>query len=370
MNRSTFLKSLFIILDILLIFACEKFEYNNNNILLPVSDGDSYIFSEIKIDSLTDISPLKSSRFEILDNSKIIAEENVGDKISAESDSGISDGENININYNVENNVIVPKDYKSMAALSILYLFDQAVEFYENNIALDLSDLGTIKIHYAPVISFSDSSISGEFTAFGNAAFVFSDNSFMVFKSGKGEEIPLAINQGVITHEFTHYIISKYVSEEEDYTKFMNFNALHEGLSDFFAVLHTGETNYITPSLPDESEKRGLPVDWIYEEVEMKANELGASDFPAYVIGSVIASALFEAQQTINSTGYEIGQLIIGSLSLLGKSLAANDSYDYPLYTYFEILAGSSGTNLNALCTSFKKWFASIYADISSCEGI
>ena len=88
--------------------------------------------------------------------------------------------------------------------LGTYYTYENVIAYWRQNLGLDLSDFGKLRLFHAPRIKAESQGIS--ITQKLNAAFFPGPRDFLLFRTSSYESIPLNINFGVMAHEFGHAI--------------------------------------------------------------------------------------------------------------------------------------------------------------------
>ena len=341
---------------------------------IVVTDESGYTFKEVEISSLTDISSVSGSYVELKGGAELDLQENLEEIVKSSDPENIyaDKGEKLKINYIVENDIIVPKDFQSLAALTIYYNYETVFKFWEKYFELDVPTFGKLTIYNNPKLTINTGGVNATIETKVNAAFVPGTRDFWFFKKSKRAKIPLKMNLGVLAHEFSHAIFDDIFAERrvESYstTSFISekrLNAINEGVADYYAYMVTGRVTDFAFSFPSIANERQMPVSWTLSDISdpSRINLICQGDF--YCFGSILASSLYEIASTL-STKYEnsrveVGKKLYEALSSASFKLTWETEKDSGNFLYshllVEILQLTPEADKNAYCSSFIKWF-------------
>jgi hypothetical protein len=240
-------------------------------------------------------------------------------------------GESINLDYEVKDGIVIPRNFDSMSMLTAYYHFEKIFTFWQQNFDLSLEKFSKTRIFIDPKIEVNQDGVSASGTLKINAAFIPGPRDFWLFKTSPIEKIPLKMNLGVLAHEFTHSIFDLYFAEKdpsfydsEDTNSSYILSAINEGLADYFSWVVTGDTDEFNNSLDAFKKNRTLPVEWTIKDVVTKregskSSEQGTQQCEGsfYCEGSVLASALYEISFLEGNTPVSVGKIVLTSLSAL-----------------------------------------------------
>lgn len=273
----------------------------------------------------------------------------------------IESGKTIKLDYEVKSGVIYPKNFDSMALLSLYYNFERTFKFCQENLGLTLEQFGISRIFYAPRMRASSEGTTLEGTMKINAAFLPGLRDFWFFKTSKLEDVPIAMNFGVLAHEFGHSIFDIKFAKKEPafYNTGLSSNedelsGINEGIADFFSFVVTNSTSEFAASLASAAKERTLPVSWTYSTL---GSASCAGSF--YCKGSILASALYEISTTGNRKPSDVGKIVYQAMEDFRtdwQNEKESSLFDYNYFIY-RIVAQVSGTEKTDYCQIFQKWF-------------
>lgn len=212
-----------------------------------------------------------------------------------------------------DGDLVVPEDFDSFAMASIYYNVDQAASFFAD-LGVDDKTLGQIPVYYDPVFEVIEAN---------GKADIWRDNAFFVAMSKESnaifvlpfelfEWVPLALNVGVMTHEYTHAVFNELVLDVNPLLNAAasvataNFvSSINEGLADFMAVTLTGDPDYMNHSIPRGffSSQASASLSDITRDashfliytssMDKAARTSFANEYDPYVMGAFFASYLY-----------------------------------------------------------------------------
>lgn len=176
-----------------------------------------------------------------------------------------------------------------------------------------------------------------------NAAYFPLLDSFLILPFEFYPTVPLAMNGGVMAHEYSHGVWGCIIEDSAPIAR-LEFSvgekgarqliALNEGLADQFGAQVTGDPNFISGSIPEASLARNLSTSRLYT-TEMDESALTGDDFDPYALGAVLASALWSIREDALDPR-SVGAVVIRSLERLRARLealvAAGQAFDIDIY--------------------------------------
>jgi len=324
---------------------------------------DGYRLQTVSIASLENPDNLGNTLVDFLGNAALDGEAEIDEIIdpSKKDSIYIDKGQPIRLDYQGRNGVIHPRNFDSMALLSLLYNYEKTMTFWQEQMDLSFDDFGKLRLFYAPRIKVRGRMGTIENTSKVNAAFLPGPRDLLFFRTARIEEIPINMNLGVLAHEFSHAIFD-YRFADKDATVYMlgsernqdELRGINEGIADYFSYIVTNRVEDFGDSLSVLGKYRTLPVAWSY-------SELSGSDCPEspYCKGSILASALFDIAAADGQSPVDVAKIVYDALPLLRTSWLehANDiDFDYH-YLIKHIISLAPAEAKNTYCESFKRWF-------------
>jgi hypothetical protein len=308
-------------------------------------------------------------------------------------DSILKSCHDANLNYDVSKGVATALDYDSLSVFTLLYNYETILNWYAVNFGLDPDEYNGFKIVYAPTEVEGAGGLVRKSKEKTNASYLEGHKVFVINKAGTIELLPLSMNVGIITHEFTHSIIDLKVmqrkKEELSRAGLDNFEALHEGFADFFALVFTSDPKVFTKTVKGHT-SREYPVSFNYDDYTDHEKCDGETQ---YCLGSVIASSLYDVHLNNKDISLmEIARLVYSSFDNIKEKWFAADKIDNADVILSRLhFNGISETHssfeltdlLNAItaklpdngrkklyCQSYSKWFARIKDNIDECKSL
>jgi hypothetical protein len=220
-----------------------------------------------------------------------------------------------------DDGVFWPVDFHTWNLVSAYYNFEQAYEFF--GALFTAAGQAKAQLANARIFYFPEMIITADHPTEpvkDNALFFSPIRGIAVLPFDVLQQIPLSINPGVMTHEYSHRVFNIRVYRGESVPNVIAswsagngglglnlIRSLDEGMADFFAYGQTCQSaagcnaQFMASSLPaQESEARDLTVPRCLTQSLYDAliTALGSqfSDFGLqYVVGTVFANALYEA---------------------------------------------------------------------------
>ncbi|MBN2803738.1 MAG: hypothetical protein JXR91_11635 [Deltaproteobacteria bacterium] len=279
------------------------------NILVYDLKSDSYKFDVVQIDTINDLDKLEGEVTSLMGGTAMtlnyvdlyISWQRVGRPVA--------------FGYSKSDSVIYPEDFNSLAMISTYYNIENTTLFFEN-IGMKQGLIGHLETYYQPeIIEVYLNPITQKIEKSKGVdnAFYLSiskeDRAFYVLPFRDIKTLPLSMNLGVITHEYTHSVFDILVYDKMDSNvvgtsdSSVNYlSALNEGFADIMAVANTGDPDYMTHSLADTSGARDASDLILYKKsFDMNAMFNTGIYFDPYEIGSFVSSIFYGLEMKIDN---------------------------------------------------------------------
>jgi hypothetical protein len=358
------ISSLFVAILFLLICSCGERPSPDLPLKARIvtSTAAGYQYRDVTIETLSNLDQVDGTYARVLSNASIDANAEISEVTTSGINSIFIDrGTPPSLEYSLDGDVIVARNFVTLEILSLYYSFEQTVKFWVNNMNLDIDDFGKSTLYHAPVARSETSSASAGLIIKINAAYLPSDNIFLLFQTSALEMIPMNINFGVLAHEFGHAIFD-YKFAERDITAYSTdltesddiLSAINEGLSDFFSYMVSNRLQELNASLEIFEKERQLPVSWTYSTLKTSGC---TGDY--YCEGSILASALYEISEFANHTPTSVGTAVYNSLDKFRLDWdESKESLGFDFHFLINrILTELPDSDKSAYCTVFSKWF-------------
>jgi len=213
-----------------------------------------------------------------------------------------------------------PADFHSQNMVTTYYNFERAFTFY-SSLGWTQAQAGTPKVYYFP--KYIETAISKD-PLTDNAAFFAVLGGFMILPFSQLQEVPLPMNEGIIGHEYSHFMVNTRVYDRQAIPSIYGdwgglssgtpapaanlLKSLDEGFADLFG---TGVTcfpdygpscdpNFIAASIRDAATARNLAGIHCFDQT--LSAHLTGDDLPTftggsheYQLGTVLASSVWRA---------------------------------------------------------------------------
>ncbi len=354
------------------------------------SGGAEYELKEKQFRTLTNFNELDGTYLTIRRGGALTIREINGSIVQSENFTG---GESPGLRYNVKSGAAIPLDYSTLAMLSAYYQIDEIYSTLEEKTGLAPSTLQAIIPGGKHVMLFEpEIKITGKGSdiALGmklNAAFSPSDKKFLLFQRSPIENVPLAANFQVLTHEFGHFVFdySFFNGKFEATNRWgseWTMRGVNEGFADFISWSFTNSTDILRSSINIKTiadERDFGKTTFTFEDLAGLDPTACSGQF--YCIGSLFARSLVQTQTALQATvtKKEMATAVIDTLKLCQADMTAMDVAIMPVentnadqlsvdaqYTRNGQIAGGflrafvlrAPANLKSeLCTAFKNNF-------------
>ena len=351
----------------LLVYSCSKTKANYPyKARILVSTGTGYQMETVTFNTLTNLERMDGSLGKIIGNATLDINQEQEVLVGANPDEiYLNIGQDVSLDYTVEDDVIHPLSFDSMAMLSMYYNFEKVLEYWRDNLNLDLADFGKRRLFYDPDIAASSTfgSISGTIKL--NAAFLPGVRDFWFFKTSPLEKVPFKMNLAILAHEFSHgvfdYIFAgpdaSFYDSESQMASFQ-LSGINEGVADYNAWMVTGREDEFVESLEQFAKERVLPVSWNSKDLIDGGEQICTGSY--YCKGSVLASALYEVANQDSFDPIKVGTTVytaIRNFRTDWQDHKNEDSFDYHYFLIQVINAAANTSDKLAYCEAFKVRF-------------
>lgn len=285
------------------------------------TESGQWTVGERVLKTLENPDTLRGSDFEILSGRTLSIDSSVGSLITGR----ITGSENRNaIRYDVKNGTIVARDTTTLLMFSGFHAFEQVFEQVEATTGEKLSDLkgtvgGRYQVLFEPTLEVNEPGVEARLSLKMNAAFNSQSDNFILFRRSAFEQIPLAANLKVISHEFGHALFKRSFFNQKQETCAKTDDAgvelrmkeklfdgrwsvehaisgFNEGYSDFVSYVMTGETNPLVGSFGNSEDQTVQSRSLTGKEftfAQLDGNLICPASF--YCIGTLFARSLYKA---------------------------------------------------------------------------
>ncbi len=319
---------------------------------IPIDNGSGkYVQSTVELKSVTSLSKMEGSAAVIKDRGSFKFFQGTD---SVESDPGYTP----NAKFILSSGVYIPQDPESLLLTTTMAHFEKLKDFYDLRNSTSL-----MKFPQNVMVQVDSSSIERLTGPSAHNAFFIPGLSLFVFNLGGADSIPVAMNSGVIAHEYFHSVfasLSKFASQQREVWRGNGMNigndqinlylndacknsaingnvtstqikmsqkfvidSINEGMADYFAYEYTGNPGWILATLP-RAENRNLATPkilecgiedqkkWMVYESQYKSGNL------THEVGSIFAHFLYLTSQARKSHG-DLNGTILQVLKFISK---------------------------------------------------
>ncbi len=294
---------------------------------LVLSSNGSYTPKEVQLSTITDIYRMEGAVANLIGGARIRSDSNDPELQNATTEEAFGlamikgAGRSVTANYIAYGDVLWPADFHTWNMVTAYYNFENAFKYFQGTGVL-LAEIGDpITLYYFPEFVLADSSPEA---LKDNALFFPPVNAFMVLPFDELQRAPLAINAGIMAHEYSHLIFNRKVYGGQRLPEALLtwsaggsspganlLKALDEGLADYHGfgatcASPTGcDTRFLRTSFDDAfSNDRDLAkadrcMDiFLREQLEQSNLSVFGGAALEYRLGAILASALYQAGQS------------------------------------------------------------------------
>ena len=354
-------------------------------------EKDAYRLRAVEIETLKDINRLEGRATSLIGGAKIEI------NFIKQMMSWDKPGRHVAFRAIKSDGVYIPEDFDSLAMVSIYYNMEHAMLFFES-LGMPHNLSGQLNTYYWPdlTITEKDGNVADTYTMEDNAFYMYTtqnDRNFYVFPYKKYEWLPMGMNLGIMTHEYTHSVFDSLVVDPTRNTVGANMEnssknflyGLNEGCADFMAFASTADPDFMLHSI------RKNTASSIYKEIVRDCSDITQYDksfdssarssavkkFYPYDIGSFFASTLYEIAQKVDASEGNTSQIpskharqivaktLYRTLENLGNTLTV----DFELWDFFNLFVSQTiDDNIKkATCDTLEKQYAMYYSEIVGC---
>jgi hypothetical protein len=294
------------------------------------SKGTGYAPEEVVLSTVTDIVSMEGAVAKMIGGASIRVDSEDPELLNAPTEEAFGEamlkgaGSSVKASYIDHDGVLWPADFHTWNIVTAYYNFEKAFEYFQTVGKLTLADIGEpTTVYYFPEFILKDSSPD---PLRDNALFYPPVKALMVLPFEELQAAPLAINSGVIAHEYSHLIFNKRVYAGRRLPEALLLwggvdgsspganllKALDEGFADYHGFGTTCkspsgcDTRFLRTSLGDaKSAPRDLNDttrcmdETLRERLYLDNVNTFSSKEREYQLGSIIASSLYHAAQSL-----------------------------------------------------------------------
>ena len=353
---------------------------------------DAYVIDVVTVETLYDIEKLAGESTVVKGGLSIVLNYQEG---------GLEwrkEGDSVAFSAIRDGGVLVPDSFDSLAMASVYYNMELSYLFFKESLGLGDQMPPRLPTYYWPTVETIQSD-GQRYIEMDNAFYMKIDNTergFFVVPFDEFQWIPMALNSGIMTHEFTHYIFDIFVNDNVSALDNESENFLrsaNEGTADFLAVVRTEDPDYMSHSIPaglyvtpdcNSSASMELTRDIANPDVrnytgvmDYVARATSPADYCPYEIGLVVAAMLYEiaghidglqtSQAPSRKTMLRVGKWWLNALEKLGDDIGRTTTFElWDLFSLF-IAEMSNNADKNTACDVFDERYSVYVSEVEGC---
>ncbi|MCA1827292.1 MAG: hypothetical protein ABR567_01685 [Myxococcales bacterium] len=334
----------------------------------------AFKLAQVRLNSLSSLRHLRGSAGDVTAGGKVrvssVAARASGATVESLRSAFIkTQPSQVEIAWNVLNDIVYPEDFASLELLSTYYNMEKA--------RAELANLGLTTLPARPIVAHAELTNENGISPLPDGELYYAPMAtFFAPATTAQQAVPPAFNLGAVAHALGHQAVEELVwggtplpSPETgtDNEARHIARALSEGVGDYLGVAVSNDPHWFDHSLQVEPAERAL--DQIHCSSQDMLDALPVDDatapFDPYPLGSVIASALWEEASA--TTAQNTSRGVLAALGDLGTKAASG----LTLAVILDTLAAHSPDDQRAdLCDIFFNRFEQMgikAADLPSC---
>ena len=276
------------------------------------NDGKAqFAIAERTFRTLTDFNNLDGTYANIRRGGTLAVKDINGSLVASENFEG---GSSPKLRYRVQDGTALALDYSTLAMLSAYWQIDEIYSTLESVTGVKPTDLqanlpgGKHTILFEPEIKFTGKGSEVTAGVKLNAAFSPLDKKFLLFQRSPVENIPLAANFQVMTHEFGHFLFDySFFGGKTDadnrWAEEWALSGLNEGFADLISWIFTDSPDILGSSINIDSvsrERNFATSNFTYSDLASSSQASCSGEF--YCVGTLFARSLYQTQKALSAT--------------------------------------------------------------------
>jgi hypothetical protein len=314
-----------------------------------------------------DFTDLEGETVRLIRRPKLIFEQS-GSSVSVSVDGD----DPMQVSYADDDGALLATDYAGLVAITTFHHMNEAHAYFRGiGLGTTTDDMPQQRVRFLPTFSFPGLPIPLSLN--DNMAFVYQIDAYLVLGESVLDEIPLAANQGVVAHEYSHGVLHFLTKDEVGESVDIRYNwdgtsanfwrSLHEGLADVHGVAITNNSNFIAASGRDLLVGRDVSDDHQLQEFHLGNAGAPLESYDPYSLGSVIAATFWTFSEELRGRGItgeearqQMGRLAFDAVANLDLSSSGFHISDY-------LRAVTETTTDAAWCDAVRQHFAILQAE-------
>ncbi|HYO57510.1 hypothetical protein [Archangium sp.] len=305
---------------------------------LVLSSNGEYVPTEVELKTVTDIVSMEGQVVRLQGGAHIRMDSEDPELHAARTEEAFGRallkdaGRPVTANYITDDQGVPwPADFHTWNLVTTYYNFERAWDYFTQVAAMPPAELPRTTAYYFPEFVLADSSDQPQRD---NAIFFAPVKAFMVLPFEALQKAPLAINAGIITHEYAHLVFNRRVYDGRALPEPLGnwtgaglnvIKSLDEGLADFHAYVASCQTSFgcntrvLATSFEGPSvEDRDLSKSWCMgQELYQQLHTASFSTFAGreYQVGTILASALYKASAASAGDRQVLARAVVAAYS-------------------------------------------------------
>ena len=291
---------------------------------MAITDGGVYAPTQVELKTIESVVELRGSAASLIGGARIVldAADPRLQTTSVLTDQQLQDiflkspGTTVHGSYLETDGVFWPADFHTWNMATTYYNFELAVTYFQGTGQVPAADLNASKVYYFP--NFIEPQTSPD-PIQDNALFFSAIQGFVILPFNVLQKLPLAMNSGVLAHEFGHRVFNRRVHNGASLPSpldrwitagptpaFNLLKSMEEGLADYHAVgascfsLFGCNTKFLAASLGDAlsaSRDMGQVNHCMTTALRNALTTANTVDFSGleYQVGTALSTALWQA---------------------------------------------------------------------------
>jgi hypothetical protein len=379
-------------LTVLLVSSCDP-DPVRVELLAYDRAADAYTFQTVTLETLDDVQSLDGRATTLVGDAEFLYDLRTG--IMKWKNAGYSVG----FSAVDADGVLVPEDFDSLAMVSIYYGIELSLLYYER-IGMPRGTLVHLETYYWPRFKTIYPDGASEIIH-DNAYYMYMSpkrRAFFVFPFEKFQWIPMSMNSGIMTHEFSHAVFDELIDEPNrgliagmDIPARNFLYGLNEGCADYMAAVRTGDPDFMSHTTPKGI--YGIQCNsetWkeLVRDVANSVNYLPAFDttaratdpaeFCPYDVGLFFASTLYGFARALEGMSHydyysvpsietqeRVARWLYGAMTELGQTLPL----DFELWDMFGLLVARVETEADreVVCDVLALRYSLYFEEVEGC---
>lgn len=293
---------------------------------LVLNSNGEYVPQEVELKTITDIVGLKGTVADLHGAARIVFDSEDPDLRTATTPESFAnallkeEGHDVKASYIEKDGVLWPADFHTWNMVTAYYSLERAFDYFQTVGNIPAADFkGPVKTYYFPDFILAD---LDKDPLRDNALYFSPMAAFMVLPFDRLQRAPLAINAGIIAHEYSHRVFNLKAYNGAAFPEPLStwslatpspganiLKSLDEGLADYHAYGTTcrstkgcdtrflgtsfdGETGQISASRDFSASNRCLTAALRNQLLGQNLSEFSGRE---YEVGTVLAAALYQA---------------------------------------------------------------------------